>query len=151
MPLIASRARAFIAYQRARKIFIVCSFIEWVLPGWAQRAASHGAPVANPEQRPDTRANGRRRGTVPATSRVHIHLDEAIYLPAPAAAARAMTAISFEFYPPKTAEQRSQLDRAADKLKDYGPEYVSCTFGAAPWLRSGPPPGLRWRHPPGNP
>ncbi len=41
-----------------------------------------------------------------------------------------MTAISFEFYPPKTDEQRSQLDRAAAKLKDYGPEYVSCTFGA---------------------
>lgn len=29
-----------------------------------------------------------------------------------------MTAISFEFYPPKTDEQRSQLDRAAAKLKD---------------------------------
>jgi methylenetetrahydrofolate reductase (NADPH) len=41
-----------------------------------------------------------------------------------------MTAISFEFYPPKTDEQRSQLDRAAARLKDYGPEYVSCTFGA---------------------
>ncbi|WP_396327110.1 methylenetetrahydrofolate reductase, partial [Klebsiella pneumoniae] len=41
-----------------------------------------------------------------------------------------MTAISFEFYPPKTDEQRSQLDRAAAKLKDYAPEYVSCTFGA---------------------
>ena len=38
--------------------------------------------------------------------------------------------ISFEFYPPKTDEQRSQLDRAAAKLKDYAPEYVSCTFGA---------------------
>ena len=41
-----------------------------------------------------------------------------------------MTAISFEFYPPKTDEQRSQLDRAAARLKDYDPEYVSCTFGA---------------------
>lgn len=41
-----------------------------------------------------------------------------------------MTAISFEFYPPKTDEQRSQLDRAAAKLKDYDPQYVSCTFGA---------------------
>ncbi len=41
-----------------------------------------------------------------------------------------MTAISFEFYPPKTDEQRSQLDRTAAKLKAHAPEYVSCTFGA---------------------
>lgn len=41
-----------------------------------------------------------------------------------------MTAISFEFYPPKTDDQRAQLDRTADKLKSYQPEYVSCTFGA---------------------
>ncbi|GHH47182.1 MULTISPECIES: methylenetetrahydrofolate reductase [NAD(P)H] [Gammaproteobacteria] len=41
-----------------------------------------------------------------------------------------MTALSFEFYPPKTDEQRSQLDRTASKLKAYAPEYVSCTFGA---------------------
>lgn len=41
-----------------------------------------------------------------------------------------MTTLSFEFYPPKTDEQRTQLDRTADKLKAHGPEYVSCTFGA---------------------
>jgi methylenetetrahydrofolate reductase (NADPH) len=41
-----------------------------------------------------------------------------------------MTPISFEFYPPKTDDQRAQLDRAADKLKKYAPDYVSCTFGA---------------------
>ncbi|QSQ46355.1 methylenetetrahydrofolate reductase [NAD(P)H] [Xanthomonas translucens pv. translucens] len=41
-----------------------------------------------------------------------------------------MTAISFEFYPPKTDEQRAQLDRTAARLKTYAPEYVSCTFGA---------------------
>jgi methylenetetrahydrofolate reductase (NADH) len=41
-----------------------------------------------------------------------------------------MTALSFEFYPPKTDDQRSQLDRTAAKLKAYAPEYVSCTFGA---------------------
>lgn len=41
-----------------------------------------------------------------------------------------MTAISFEFYPPKTDDQRAQLDRTAAKLKDYDPQYVSCTFGA---------------------
>ncbi len=38
--------------------------------------------------------------------------------------------VSFEFYPPKTDEQRSQLDRAAVKLKPHAPDYVSCTFGA---------------------
>ncbi len=41
-----------------------------------------------------------------------------------------MTAISFEFYPPKTDDQRTQLDRTAAKLKAYDPQYVSCTFGA---------------------
>ncbi len=41
-----------------------------------------------------------------------------------------MTALSFEFYPPKTDEQRAQLDRTAAKLAAYAPEYVSCTFGA---------------------
>ena len=40
------------------------------------------------------------------------------------------TPISFEFYPPKTEDQRAQLDRTAAKLKKYAPEYVSCTFGA---------------------
>lgn len=39
-------------------------------------------------------------------------------------------AISFEFYPPKTDEQRELLDRTAKKLRTHGPEYVSCTFGA---------------------
>jgi len=41
-----------------------------------------------------------------------------------------MTALSFEFYPPKTDDQRAQLDRTAAKLKSHAPEYVSCTFGA---------------------
>ena len=41
-----------------------------------------------------------------------------------------MTALSFEFYPPKTDDQRAQLHRTAAKLKAYAPEYVSCTFGA---------------------
>jgi methylenetetrahydrofolate reductase (NADPH) len=41
-----------------------------------------------------------------------------------------MTAISFEFFPPKTDEQREQLHAAAQKLKSRGPEYVSVTFGA---------------------
>ena len=38
--------------------------------------------------------------------------------------------VSFEFYPPKTDEQRAQLDRTAVKLKAQSPDYVSCTFGA---------------------
>lgn len=38
--------------------------------------------------------------------------------------------LSFEFYPPKTDEQRAQLDRTAAKLRAQAPEYVSCTFGA---------------------
>ncbi len=40
------------------------------------------------------------------------------------------TPVSFEFFPPKTDEQRAQLDRTVEKLKVYSPEYVSCTFGA---------------------
>ena len=38
--------------------------------------------------------------------------------------------ISFEFYPPKTDEQRAQLHKTAERLKPHGPEYVSVTFGA---------------------
>ena len=38
--------------------------------------------------------------------------------------------VSFEFFPPKTHEQRTQLDRTATRLKAHAPEYVSCTFGA---------------------
>jgi methylenetetrahydrofolate reductase (NADPH) len=41
-----------------------------------------------------------------------------------------MTPISFEFFPPKTDEQREHLERAAAKLRAYAPEYVSVTFGA---------------------
>ena len=38
--------------------------------------------------------------------------------------------LSFEFYPPKTDDQRSQLDRTVRKLKAHAPEFVSVTFGA---------------------
>ena len=41
-----------------------------------------------------------------------------------------MPALSFEFFPPKTDEQRQQLDTVAARLATLGPEYVSCTFGA---------------------
>ena len=38
--------------------------------------------------------------------------------------------LSFEFFPPKTDEQRAQLDRTVERLKPHAPEFVSCTFGA---------------------
>lgn len=38
--------------------------------------------------------------------------------------------VSFEFFPPKTDEQRAQLDRTAARLKAHGPDFVSVTFGA---------------------
>ena len=41
-----------------------------------------------------------------------------------------MVPVSFEFYPPKTDEQRALLDRTAARLKTLSPDYVSCTFGA---------------------
>ncbi|AIF46870.1 methylenetetrahydrofolate reductase [NAD(P)H] [Dyella japonica] len=41
-----------------------------------------------------------------------------------------MSSISFEFFPPKTDEQRAQLDQTATLLKPHAPEYVSVTFGA---------------------
>ena len=42
----------------------------------------------------------------------------------------AMLPISFEFYPPKTDEQRVQLDRSVHKLKAHAPQFMSVTFGA---------------------
>ena len=41
-----------------------------------------------------------------------------------------MAAISFEFFPPKTDEQRAQLDLTATQLLRWHPDYVSVTFGA---------------------
>ena len=41
-----------------------------------------------------------------------------------------MIPISFEFFPPKTDEQRVQLDRTAARLTSFAPDYVSVTFGA---------------------
>jgi len=38
--------------------------------------------------------------------------------------------ISFEFFPPKTDEQRDTLEKALPKLKSQSPDYVSVTFGA---------------------
>ena len=41
-----------------------------------------------------------------------------------------MIPISFEFFPPKTDEQRDTLEKSLPKLKARSPEYVSVTFGA---------------------
>ena len=41
-----------------------------------------------------------------------------------------MIPISFEFYPPKTDDQRAQLDKTAARLRSHAPDYVSVTFGA---------------------
>ena len=38
--------------------------------------------------------------------------------------------ISYEFFPPKTDEQRAQLERTAASLKQHRPEFASVTFGA---------------------
>ncbi|MGH8122458.1 MAG: methylenetetrahydrofolate reductase [NAD(P)H] [Rudaea sp.] len=38
--------------------------------------------------------------------------------------------VSFEFFPPKTDEQKATLEAALPKLKALQPEYVSVTFGA---------------------
>jgi methylenetetrahydrofolate reductase (NADPH) len=38
--------------------------------------------------------------------------------------------ISFEFFPPKTAEGRNQLLLAVNKLRKYNPMYASVTYGA---------------------
>ena len=51
-------------------------------------------------------------------------------MPTPIPVATRMLPLSFEFYPPKTDDQRAQLDRTASRLKVHAPEYVSCTFGA---------------------
>ncbi len=41
-----------------------------------------------------------------------------------------MARLSFEFFPPKTDDQRSQLDRTVRKLKAHSPHFASVTFGA---------------------
>lgn len=41
-----------------------------------------------------------------------------------------MPPISFEFFPPKTDEQRETLEQALPRLKARSPDYVSVTFGA---------------------
>ncbi len=45
--------------------------------------------------------------------------------------------ISFEFFPPKTAEGLTNLTGAAKKLLEYQPNFMSVTFGAGGSTRSG--------------
>ncbi|MBL0163599.1 MAG: methylenetetrahydrofolate reductase [NAD(P)H] [Xanthomonadales bacterium] len=40
------------------------------------------------------------------------------------------TPVSYEFFPPKTDEQREGLENAVRQLKTVAPDYVSMTFGA---------------------
>lgn len=57
-----------------------------------------------------------------------------------------MTPISFEFFPPKTDEQRAQLDVTVAALKQRSPEYVSVTFGAGGSTLSYTPDTVRRLH-----
>lgn len=45
--------------------------------------------------------------------------------------------ISFEFFPPKTAEGTATLQAAAENLAEYHPNFMSVTFGAGGSTRSG--------------
>ena len=57
-----------------------------------------------------------------------------------------MPSISFEFFPPKTDEQRAQLDVTAASLRSRRPEYVSVTFGAGGSTLSYTPDTVRRLH-----
>jgi methylenetetrahydrofolate reductase (NADPH) len=57
--------------------------------------------------------------------------------------------LSFEFFPPKTDEQRETLEKSLPRLKALKPDYVSVTFGAGGSTLSYTPDtvrGLRERH-----
>lgn len=57
-----------------------------------------------------------------------------------------MVSVSLEFFPPKTAEQRSRLDKAVPRLRKLDPEYVSVTFGAGGSTLSYTPETVRRLH-----
>ena len=53
--------------------------------------------------------------------------------------------VSFEFFPPRTAQGRANLARTAGRLRRAGPEFFSVTYGArrfdaGPYIRSRPDP-----------
>lgn len=57
-----------------------------------------------------------------------------------------MIPLSFEFYPPKTDEQREQLQRTVLRLLHHAPSYVSVTFGAGGSTLSRTPETVTWLH-----
>lgn len=48
-----------------------------------------------------------------------------------------LTQLSFEFFPPRTEEGRRKLAMTRKQLKQYQPEYFSCTYGAGGTTRMG--------------
>ena len=50
--------------------------------------------------------------------------------PVPLSRAGANVRVSFEFFPPKTAEMEASLWEAAQRLEPLGPAFVSVTYGA---------------------
>lgn len=64
--------------------------------------------------------------TTRAPAPLFFYRDEAIYINY----GSRMTAISLEFFPPKTEAQKAQFDRALPQLRSLAPEYASVTFGA---------------------
>jgi methylenetetrahydrofolate reductase (NADPH) len=47
--------------------------------------------------------------------------------------------ISFELFPPKTADGMTKLERSVDRMADAAPEYFSVTYGAGGTTREGTP------------
>lgn len=45
--------------------------------------------------------------------------------------------LSFEFFPPRTAEAQASLQRVASRLAELEPEFFSCTYGAGGSTREG--------------
>ncbi len=43
---------------------------------------------------------------------------------------RQQTHVSFEFFPPRSAEAVTKLETTRDRLTRFGPEFYSVTFGA---------------------
>src|SRR5687768_4643273 len=80
-----------------------------------------GSPAALPGVVGIMAAASMSQGLPPATAAcppyISLYREEAIYYGATPRPPVPMTRISFEFYPPKTDEQRQQLERTVRKLK----------------------------------